>query len=173
MKRCRVCLSPYREIYDELRLKQNKTIKEIWIIATTKYNDPIGYYSFVRHFEHLEKEKDSLIQYSKVRDQIVKESIEKDIEAAKRIRANLQICAERIEKYAKQESLTREEEKSLLEFIHESTLLIEQLLKWGEKLNIQPAPTDIFQRILDCMKDFPPELIDKFAERWNKYESNR
>ena len=169
MKTCRVCSSPHRDEYEEMRFKQNRQIKDIWIYAKNKYNEDLGYYCFVRHFKHVENEMNALKKTSRLRQQIVEEEIKKDIEIAQRLRRNLEICAQNIEKYARREDLTPEEEKSLLEFISKSTLIIEELLKWSKQLDVTPRTEDVFKRILYCMADFPVELVKKFEERWRNY----
>ena len=171
MRTCKVCNSPHVEEYNRMRFQENRDIKEIWMYAKQKYNEPFSYYSLRRHFQHVKREMDYLKRSSKLRQKIVEEEIKRDIVIAEQLRRNLEICAKHIEKYASKDQLTREEEKSLINFIHQSNLIIEELLKWGKQLKLQPKTENIFERIMYCMRDFPPELLAKFEERWNSYES--
>ena len=48
----------------------------------------------------------------------------------------------------------------------ECRMIIEQFLKWSNKLDIQDTSEDLFNTIITCMADFPSEYLEKFAKRW-------
>jgi len=50
-KHCRVCLSPNRSKYDELRLK-GYLVKEIFRISRIDFKENIPIHSFYYHFQH-------------------------------------------------------------------------------------------------------------------------
>jgi len=172
MKTCKLCLSPNRVEYEEMRFKKNKSIKEIWTYASSVKGENINYYVFQRHFYKMMDGLDAVHKSSKLRNDIIEEEIKKDIEISQRLRRNLEICADNIEKYAKRDDLTVEEEKSLLDFIGKTSLIIDELLKWSKQLDFKPKSEDIFEKILYCIHDFPEHLIEKFKERWSSYGSS-
>ena len=171
MRTCTVCSSPHRTEYEKMRFEERKTIKEIWKYANEHYGENIGYYSFVRHFNnHVESVIQEMKKASKLREKILQEEIKKDIRIAKQLTRNLEICAQKIESKLQQGDLSPKDEKILLDYLAETRLIIEELLKWSNKINIQPEEENIFERIIYCMQDFPEELIMKFKERWDNYE---
>jgi len=62
----------------------------------------------------------------------------------------------------------------LLKWLEEARLTIDQILRWRDKLEFpEISAEDIGDKIVECMKDFPPELIEKFLERWKQYVESR
>ena len=170
---CNVCRSLHRTEYEHMRFVERKSIKEIQEYAKEKYGEDIGYYSFVRHFNnHVEVYLNELRKSSQLRQKVLRESIRKDIQIAQRLTRNLEICSNKIESLVQSASLSKDEEKVLLDYLAETRLIIEELLKWSSKIQLEPAKEDIFTRILYCMEDFPPELIEKFRERWENFGSS-
>ena len=69
--------------------------------------------------------------------------------------------------------LSPEEEKLLLSYLAETRLIIEELLRWSEKLELEEEKEPLVEKIIHCMRDFPPELIEKFLERWEEYDKRQ
>jgi hypothetical protein len=158
-----------------MKLEENKSIKEIWEYANKVYNENISYSAFQRHFRyHVEEIIKASKRASRLRTRVLREELYKDIKIAQQLRRNLEICSEKIESLLKQERLSREDEKTLLDFLGETRQTINLLLQWSSKINIEPMSEEkIFERIIACMSDFPIEYIQKFKERWNAYESSK
>jgi len=169
MKPFSVELSPYRDEYERMRFKENRTIKEIWLLSQSR-GENIGYYAFQRYFKKLQNELDTVKKSSKLRQKIIEEQLKKDIEISQRITRNLQICDRLITPLIEKETLTKEDAKILFEAMTETRLIIDQLLKWHKELNISPKESDIEKRIMYCLQDFPLDLKKKFLERWNMYD---
>jgi len=169
---CKVCMSTHRDEYESMRLEKGLDVKEIWKYAIDKYNENISYASFQRHFKHhVEEYIETIKRVNKLRDRIVKEEIKKDIEIAKQLRRNLEICSEKIESIIDKGDLSKEDESILLDYLGETRMIIEQLLKWSSKIQLQTASEDeIYNRILNCIRDFPYELIVKFKSRWEHWK---
>jgi hypothetical protein len=73
----------------------------------------------------------------------------------------------------KKDPMEESDEKLLLEYIEEARLIIEELLRWSKELKLkEEEPTNLEARFVECMKDFPPELVKKFLDRWKSYGSN-
>ena len=173
MKTCRVCSSLHREEYEKMKLVENRTAKDIHEYSM-KYNEEIGYYSFVRHFRHTKVQLDELKKSSKLRNKIVEESIQKDIAIVQRIQQNLDICDQLIGGFVdegKLRELDPDDFKLLFTAMSQCRLVIDQMLKWRKDVNVQTNTTDLFEKILFCMNDFPLEQIVKFKERWEAYDT--
>jgi hypothetical protein len=167
---CHVCASPNRTEYDKLRIN-GMQIKEIWKLAHQKYNEThLSYASFQGHFANdVEMLIDSQVKASKLREQVVKENIKKDIEIARRLTNNLEIISDKIEEYAEKENVTIDDLEVLIKLINQSSSIIELFLKWSAKLDIKVDDMDTFSKIMKCIEDFPPDLVAKFAERWKDF----
>lgn len=149
------------------------SIKEIEAYAHNQHKElHLQYYNFQKHFaNHMEYVVSEKIKTSKLRDEVVKESIKKDIEVARRISRNLEIVGDKIDELSEDLS-SPDKQAAFLNFIDQSRLLIEQFLKWGDKLDIKDTNVDTFAKIMKCIEDFPADLIAKFAERWKYYDEN-
>jgi len=109
---------------------------------------------------------------SKLREKEVEKEIYKTIDAAKILRRNLDRCNEQFEQLRDVRDKTiRAEIRKIINLSNDTLSLI---LRFLDKIQIKPKITeeDIFEKIVHCMKDFPPDLIIKFTQAWNeKYES--
>jgi len=171
---CVVCMSPHRTEYERLRLEKNWTYPQLSKYAKEKYNEDILPASFSYHFRmHCQPYIERMKKASKYRREVVKAQIKKDIMIAKQLTKNLEICANKIQEKLKQENLSPEEEKLLLSYLAETRLIIEELLRWSEKLELEEEKEPIVEKIINCMRDFPPELIEKFLERWEEYDKRQ
>jgi hypothetical protein len=169
---CFVCISPNRTEYDEMRIN-GRSIKDITAYARdVKGESNLEYHHFQKHLtNHVQVLVNESVKASRLRDQVVKEVIKKDIEIIKTFSNNLENVTKKVEIISKEmDSLENIERhgKMFLDFAGESRMIIEQFLKWGSKLNVQDTSSDTFNTIIKCMFDFPPELLAKFAERWKK-----
>lgn len=167
---CIVCSSPHLSEYNKLRV-DGMAITDIERLAHEKYQENhIQYHNFQKHFTNdLEVIINEQAKANKLREQVVKENIKKDIEIARRLTQNLEIVADKIDEYANKKIDDPDELELLLKFMGESRMIIEQFLKWSAKLEIRQDDTDTFTKIMKCIEDFPPDLIAKFAERWKDY----
>lgn len=170
---CFVCNSPHRSEYDQLRI-DGMPVKDVWQkIALDKYGEShLQYHHFQKHCaNHIEVIVSESVKANRLRDQVIKEVIKKDVEIIKTFSHNLELVADRVDTIAKEmdslEAIERHGEL-FIKFISESRQTIEQFLKWSAKLNVQDTNEDTFNIIIKCMYDFPPELLDKFAIRWKE-----
>lgn len=169
---CYVCISPNRAEYDEMRVN-GKSIKDITAYAKdVKGEGHLEYHHFQKHLtNHVQVLVNESVKASRLRDKVVKEVISKDMEIIRTFSNNLENVTKKVETISKEmDNLENIEKygKMFLEFAAESRMIIEQFLKWGNKLNLQDTSSDVFDTIIKCMFDFPPELLSKFAERWKK-----
>ena len=169
---CFVDNSPHREEYDRLRL-EGKPIKYITELAHSKYNETnLEYHHFQKHFaNHVESLVTEAVKANRLRDEVVKEVVKKDIEIIKTFSSNLQSVTDQVSILVKEMGNIQGIEKYgelLVKLVAESRAIIEQYLKWSTKLNIQDTSEDMFNIIIKCMHDFPPDLLSKFADRWKE-----
>jgi hypothetical protein len=175
---CYVCNSPNRSEYDKLRL-EGMPVKEIWrSIAIGKYNEnKLQYHHFQKHFQnHVELLVNETIKANRLRDQVIKEVVKKDIEIVKTFSHNLEMVTDKVDTIVKEmddlDSIMKYGEM-FVKLTTESRMIIEQFLRWSSKLNIQDTSEDVFNTIIKCMYDFPPELLENFAERWKMANESR
>jgi DNA repair exonuclease SbcCD ATPase subunit len=173
--KCKVCSSPHREEYERLRLREKKTYMELSEIAATKYGEFIHWTAFRRHMtRHCLPYIEHEIKTNKLRKEIIQAQIKKDILIAQQLTEALEICRNKIQEKLQKEQLDETDEKLLLEYIEEARLIIEALLKWSKELKFEEtSEQDLERRIIECIKDFPPDLIQLFLERWKSYGSNK
>jgi len=170
---CFVCGSPHMEEYNKLRI-EGMPVKQIWKdIALGKYQENhLQYHHFQKHCaNHIELLINEAVKANRLRDQVVKEVIKKDIEVVKTFSHNLEMVTGNVDKIAKEmddlDSIMKYGEM-FVKLTTESRMIIEQFLRWSSKLNIQDTSTDTFNLIIKCMYDFPSELLDKFSKRWKE-----
>jgi len=169
-KICRVDISPNRAYYDELRLKGYK-IKEIWRIAKTEFKEDIPIHSFYYHFRHhLERIIKEGEKASKLRQDAIEEEIYKSMDAARMLRTNLERCAE--QSGVLTDISNPKERKEMRSIISISNETIGLILRFLDKLEVKSKLTeeDIFKKVIQCIKDFPPELILEFTKKWKEYK---
>lgn len=172
----RICVverSPYLAEYEKMR-SEGKTIKEIFEYSKNTRHETMGYWNFQRHFtNHYDSFTEKMTAVDHHRNKIIEETIKKDITLAKRLDSNLQYVTNKIEELVSQENqdgtFDPEKEHILLEYINQSTKILEQFLKWGSKVVPEHPPEDFKKRIMKCMEDFPLEYITKFEQRWEEY----
>jgi len=156
-----------------MRFEEGKNVKEIWIYARSKYNEPFSYHSMQRHLLHAKQYVQASIEVNKLRKKVIEESMKKDIEIATRIERNLGICDrvinERAASLKENDMLTEEDLKVLFQGLTETRHIIELLLKWQKQLNLQPKESQIEDRVMYSIQDFPLELKKKFLDRWEAY----
>jgi hypothetical protein len=171
-RECRVCASSHREEYDKLRFVDNMQMKDIWRTADDTYHEGLSYDSFKHHFRHTKSYIQEIRNSSSMRNKIIEESIQKDIEIVKRITRNLDICDQLISRFlenGKIRDLTPEDLKQLFSTMNEARMVVDQMLKWRKDVNVESDTGDIYEKILFCMKDFPLEYIQKFKVNWESY----
>ena len=166
---CFICNSPHRAEYDQMKL-DGKPIKEIHAYSHNQYQENhLEYYHFQKHFaNHVEVLVREQEKAGKLRDQYVKEVIKKSIDIGRRLQRNLELVTDKIEEKAQHMDNPIAEEM-FLKFVGESRLIIEQFLKWTSKLDLEESSEDTMKKIMYCLQDFSPDLIEKFIERWKSY----
>ena len=173
-KSCHVCLSSNRAIYDKLRM-EGREVKLIWRLSKTDYKDNINLHSFYYHFQnHLENIIEEGVKASKFREKQIEKEIYQSIEAAMALRQNLVLSNKQLE-MLKDKMDDPEVRKEIRDIMFKSNQTIELILRFIDKLQSRPKDSteNVFEKIIFCMKDFPPELILKFTERWKDYDLQR
>jgi hypothetical protein len=175
MRKCKVCTSPHREEYERLRLQEKKTYMELSEIAAKQYNEMIHWNAFRRHMtRHCLPFIEHAVKSSKFREEVIKAQIKKDVLIATQLTEALEICRNKIQEKLKLKDMDESDEKLLLEYIEEARLIIEALLKWSKELKLeQDTSQNIENKIIECMKDFPPDLVQLFLERWKSHGSSQ
>lgn len=169
-------MSPHLAEYEKMRM-DNKPIQDIVNYANTHYGETyLKYYHFQRHFaDHMAYVVTEGVKVSKLRDEVIKESIKKTIEIAKRIQRDLDIVADAVDTWADKVADNPNDEIAndrLLAYLEESRHIFDQALKWEEKLDVSDTGEETFAKIMNCIEDFPADLIAKFADRWQHYDKD-
>lgn len=172
-RRCIVEMSPYLSEYEKMRM-DGKSIKDILSYAHNEHKENyIKYYHMQRHFQdHMAYAVTEGIRVSKLRDEVIKESIKKTIEIAKRITKDLEIVADAVDVWSDKVADNPEDDlanERLLQYLEESRHIFEQYFKWQKDLDVQDTGEETFAKIMKCIEDFPADLVSKFAERWKNY----
>lgn len=172
-RKCIVEMSPHLSEYEKMRI-DGINIQDILKFAHETYGENhLKYHHFQRHFqEHMSYVVTEGIKVSKLRDEAIKESIKKTIEVAKRIQRSMDIVADNVDTWATKVSDNPDNEvanEMLLNYLNESRLIFEQALKWESKLDVADTGEETFSKIMKCLEDFPPDLINKFIDRWENY----
>ena len=174
-RNCKVCASPNRLEYEKQYLESHLKIDEIFHLASKSHpEDGLSYYSIRRHFKnHVEYYLAIEKQVDKERKELYKRVLKQDIVVAEQLLDNLKLCNDKIQAKAKEDKLDPGDEKILLDWLSEARMTIEQVLKWKDKIEWETPESeeDLVKKIMDCMQDFPPELLLRFKERWEKYET--
>ena len=175
MRRCKVCNSPHRVEYEQMYLDKGMYVKDIWRYAVTKYGENISYPAFSRHFRyHVKQALEIQKKLDRERQALIRKYLQKDLYIAEKLSDHLEEIEERIAEKCRKKELSPQEEKMLLKWLEEARLTIDQILRWRDKLEFpEISAEDIGDKIVECMKDFPPELIEKFLERWKQYVESR
>jgi predicted nucleic acid-binding Zn-ribbon protein len=173
-RHCIVETSPHISEYEKMRM-DGKAIQDILKYSNETYNEThLKYHHFQRHFQdHMAYIVTEGIKVSQLRDQVIKESIKKTIEIAKRITRDLEIVAEGVDVWADRVDKNPDDDNAhvkLMEYLEESRLIFEQFLKWEAKLDVIDTGEETFTKIMKCIEDFPPDLISKFSDRWEHYD---
>jgi len=172
--KCKVCVSPHKVEYERLRLQEHLTYMELSRIAFTQHNEIISWEAFRRHFtKHCLPFIEEAVKSSKFRDEVIKAQIKKDVLIAQQLTEALEICRKKMLEKLKKDPMEESDEKLLLEYIEEARLIIEELLRWSKELKLkEEEPTNLEARFVECMKDFPLDLVKKFLDRWKSFGSN-
>ena len=168
MRDCKVCRSPHVDEYNELYFKKLWDISKIWRYAARKYGETFSYETMRRHFARERMKRDYLIKADRERDEYIRREIEKDIETAKILRRNLELCSAQLEQL-KSDMSDPEARKEIREIIGKINQTLELLLRFSDKIESKKEHFDLesfYRRIIKCMEDFPVELVVKFQERW-------
>jgi len=175
-RRCKVCWSPHVAEYEELYLTGKMNMKEILQYAREKYGETFSYPSLSRHFRnHVDPYVEMGRKVDRIRNKFIEEQIKKDIEIAKRLTRNLEICAEMIEKYITElqnEGLSKDREDSLRKWLTETRMTIDTALRYSKELQLDKKKPMDENKLLDivekCLDEIPDEYASAFKKKWDE-----
>ena len=172
-RNCKLCLTPNRVEYEELRIKKQLPYREIIQFAKNNHQEYFTFASISRHFtNHVEFYDKNRIQSDKLRLQYVKEQMDSTIKAAKSIREQMEVLDKQMESLAAK-SNDPEARKEAREIMHSTKELVELMFKFEDKFKNEDKDTkEMYDKIMEILKDFPPEYIDKFVSRWSEVFSS-
>ena len=168
---CKVCSSPHREEYEDMRLNKKMTLLEISQYARLKYNEDISTASLSRHFtRHVEAYYKKAFSSDSLRMRYMKEQMNAIMRAAKSIRKQLEVLEKQLEKVI--ENLDDpDSRREAREIMHSTKELVELMFRFEDKFKAESrSETELYDKIMEIIKDFPPELVNLFIERWNKLQ---
>ena len=110
--RCKVCKSPNREKYEELRLKERKSLEDLEKLSIEWEGDKISYGSFARHFanKHPEQVLEEALNRDKAKKELLEEKAKEALDLVADLTRYLRILDNAIKPYlTKKEKLTLKE----------------------------------------------------------------
>ena len=170
-RQCKVCYSLHRKEYEELRFQKYLKLKEIQEYAWNKYREKLSIGTLSRHFRfHVEEILHAQIEASRLRADVLREEIHKDIRVARALRENLEILNEQLSKVSELDSPDqRNEARQIIAKINDT---IELLLKFSDKIKLEeagPSEDEIFDRVVYALEPLPNEYVIEFKKRWDEY----
>lgn len=172
-RRCKVCDSLHVADYDQ-KILSGWVVKEVWKYAMREHQMIVSYEAFRNHANNCVRGMVQESRYaSRLRQKKIDEEIQRDIQLVKQLTDNLSLCNEQVSKLKDVED--PEARGEVREIIGRINQTVDLLLKFSDKLNIKPAVSEdeLYDRVVRCMEDFPPEWILKFREKWSLYGPRR
>jgi len=168
---CKLCTSIHRAEYEEMRLKQHLTYREIIQIAKNKYGERFTNRCLSNHFnKHVEEYLKASIKSAKQRSQLIKESLEKNIAAVNLITKSLQELDSQLERVINKpdDPDARKESREIISKIDD---ILNTALKYSEKLGVEETVTDeeIYDRLLYSIEPLDVDDIQTVKKRWKEY----
>ena len=168
---CQVCSHPLLAQIEK-RMLSGEKIKRIHDKMLEEGMSPPPLHSMYRHYKNdLEPITQAKIDSDTVRRQKIAEEIKKSIEQAEIITKNLRLYRTMIEQLETNLDNPKNR-RELVTLMGKMENTIELFMKFHEKFKIEEdvKQVDVFDAMIECMHDFPKDLIDKFVERWeSKY----
>jgi hypothetical protein len=155
-------------------LEKGWSYKEIYRYLKARYSgERIPSYYSIRNFgRKWTREIRKAVALDEKRQSIISREVRSSVLAAQQLRKNLEMCAQGLEALWSEWLKTRDYLKlrDLTNLITSTNRSIELLLKFQEEISEMPLSEDeILDRLLYCIRDFPPDLVTKFRERWEEY----
>jgi len=141
--RCKVCNSPHRMEYEEWYLKEPyQQIKVLWRRAVSKYQESFSYEAFRRHMKfHVDAHLKLRKAVDRERKLLYEKIVKQDIYIAERLMQNFGILASQIQGLMDKGLVDIQDHKLLLDYLGECRLLMEQILRWKDKLEVDITET--------------------------------
>lgn len=172
MRRCNTCISPHREEIDQMVLAGWEN-KEIERYLKNKYpTDALpSYDSLCNHAnKHVRDDVTRASKSSKQKDKAIKKEIKESVQAVQLLRDNLSMVSQMLKQAFADGIDTAPSRRSLAELISRANDTIALILKFQDKVDRKAMSEDeIYERLMFCVADFPPEYVDMIIERWDKY----
>jgi len=171
MRNCDTCRSEFVKEIDQLILS-GWTYKEILRHLKTKYPDKVipSYDSLREHGKnHVHAMIERGVESNKEREKMIKKEIQSTIIAIKQLNRNLQMTSEGLEQVWSEWSRSKSPSalRQLGDLITNTNKSIELLLKFSDQVTKGVlTEEEIFDKIMFCIRDFPPEYIKMFRDRW-------
>jgi len=168
-RQCKVCVSPHRVEIEELRLKKKLRYIDIKQIIKNKYGEDIAISSLSRHFtKHVEEYYKASLQADRFRLRYIKEQINAIVKAAKSIREQMEILEQQL-RHVVDRMNDPNARKEAREIMRSTRELVELMFRFEDKFKTDSVTqSEIYEKIMLCIRDFPPDLINKFVERWEE-----
>ena len=171
---CTVCISPHREFIDDCIVKGWER-KEIYRELLRRYgpgNVP-SYQSIIDHARtHVKAVVQAAVERDAFRLKTIKEEIARDVSISRQLRQNLELCNDQISRIVKETDMANPEARGeVRDIISRLNQTIELLLRFSDKVEVKATQVDLSDRVLYCLRDFPPDLVETFMQRWKEIMS--
>lgn len=172
-RKCKICISPHRSEYEDIRLNKKMTYRDIQQIARNKYEEGLTLSSLSRHFrDHVETYIDERLKSSKLREKYVKERLKEHINASINLVNTLNMLNTQLTQLGDDmaDPVIRKEARSIAMTINN---VLQTALRFKDEIKPveEEKDTDVYDRLLWTLEqaDVPVEYIKKIRDKWEQY----
>jgi len=145
---------------------------EIYRTLKGKYPDEkIPSYSSIRNhaLKHVEEYTERAAQHNEKMQEIIRQKIHSSADTVDQLLQNLEMSSKSLSSLWEEWSITGNVKllSEISSMMRLSNSTINLLLKYSEQIEEKEMTEEqVFKKLIMCMRDFPPEYIKKFRERW-------
>ena len=172
MRSCDSCNSPYIAEIDEM-IEAGWKVKEVHRFLQGRYPDEVvpSYDSLLTHRRnHVEGVINRAVASSRRRQKTIRKEIKSSISSAGQLAKNLHMLSGSLDHLWSNWDVDNPQIKILTSLITSINKTIELLLKFNKEITeSEESAEDVFDKLMFCIRDFPPELVNTIVERWQTY----
>ena len=173
-KACKLCNSPNRSEYEDLRLNKKVTYSDMAQIARNKYGENISTSCFSRHFnKHVEIYINARIRSDQLKEKFVKEKLKEHINASINIINTLNMLNLQLDKI-KGDMDDPKARKEAREIAKTLDTVLQTALRYKDEIKPPNEETneDVYDRLLWTLDQakIPVDYIVKIKDMWEKYD---
>ena len=176
-RQCKICISPHRTEYEDLRINKKLTYNEIQQIAKNKYDEVLSYSCLSRHFSNdVEFYVDQRMKSSKLQEMYVKKKLKEHINASINIVNTLNMLNKQLEavKNNVDDPVARKEARDIVRILD---TVLQTALRYKDEIKPkdEEKDTDVYDRLLWTLQEsnVPIDYIKKIKDKWDEYSGEQ